>query len=368
MAAAAGDSFYITILADTRKYDNKLNNFVTDLPKVLEFNTPHEICLTESIIPYNCLNVGKNTYLTILRLVRKNIEDESLDDLIYDRYDRYLASHDEDDDATSYIKMYVMYYAVRLRVPEGYYNNVNEFLDVVQKKVAYICGNRTKYLLPAPTSNNDLEIRDYYDRHIKGEVTDKYREFVVGHFITAKEIAEYKKNNIDWEKLDSLNNMLFFNRIYYRNYTGQVVINEDTSLNSANYVTELHMDKDFALLLGFNTRIELLYPNMRVVSPYQSRIIPNDLLFIYSNVVNSIIVGDSLSQLLRIVPVTKDAKFGSLIHSEYKNLQYLPLNTQYLNSIRFTIRNIEGNLVKFLSGPHTIVLNLHIRPIKRTSI
>ena len=356
------DSFYITVVADTGKYNNKLNDFITDLPNQLEFNTPHEICLTESIIPYNILNVGKSTYFTILRLSKQKDGPDIPETEKYNKYTRFIASH---EGSAGFIKEYSMYYAVRLRIPEGYYSSIDSLLDVIQKKARYVCANLGKYRLPPPKSEDVIEIFNYYDRYIKGMDVGEYDEFVTGHYITNKEISEYKRKDIDWHRADALNNMIFFNRVWYQEHTREICIGEDISLDSTDFVTELHMDRELGLLWGFDIETLQLYPNMRITSPYQVRLIPNDLFFIYTNVVNSVIVSGTLSQLLRIIPITNGVKFGELHHSEFKNLQYLQLNTQYLNSIRFTIRDIEGNLVKFLSGPHTIVLNLHIRAVKK---
>lgn len=82
-----------------------------------------------------------------------------------------------------------------------------------------------------------------------------------------------------------------------------------------------------------------------------------DNMYVYCNIVSHSVVGDSLVQLLRHVPVM--GKYGDLINLPFNPPQYVPLLSRHFESIEFTIKDHNNQNIPFAYG--TIVLVLHFR-------
>ena len=77
-------------------------------------------------------------------------------------------------------------------------------------------------------------------------------------------------------------------------------------------------------------------------------------MFIYSNIVETSLVGNAYVPLLRFVAV--DSSHGSYISKLYENPYYLKLQSGFIQEIEIKICDEEGNLVKFEWGKIVIVL------------
>jgi hypothetical protein len=82
--------------------------------------------------------------------------------------------------------------------------------------------------------------------------------------------------------------------------------------------------------------------------------------FIYTDIVQHQIVGDTQAQLLRItdLPIAQDKGYGSTSYSE---LQYLPLLKGYIETIQVHIKTVAGDMFPFTNG--TFIVKLHFRKI-----
>ena len=88
-----------------------------------------------------------------------------------------------------------------------------------------------------------------------------------------------------------------------------------------------------------------------------------DSLYIYCDVVEPRVVGDSQVPLLRIIPV--EGIFGELITRIYENVHYVRLQRKNFQTIEINIRDRSGNKVPFEQG--TLNVTLHFRQRKRFS-
>lgn len=86
-------------------------------------------------------------------------------------------------------------------------------------------------------------------------------------------------------------------------------------------------------------------------------------LYIYSDVIQSQVVGDTLAPLLRVVPIELKSPPPLNNWIRFEHIQYLPINKSQSDTIEVNIRRDNGNVVPFESGK--VVLTLHF---KRQSI
>ena len=82
-------------------------------------------------------------------------------------------------------------------------------------------------------------------------------------------------------------------------------------------------------------------------------------IFVYCDLIEDQIVGDSLSPLLRIVPVT--VRQGKFQHTVYNHVHYYPLSTNNFHTIEISLRDEFGNPIPFQAGPATVTLHIRRR-------
>lgn len=85
-------------------------------------------------------------------------------------------------------------------------------------------------------------------------------------------------------------------------------------------------------------------------------------LFIYTDIIRSIHVGDTMSNLLRMVEIPNHGEFGDQISFRYERPEYKRLASNQISSIQVYIKDDSGADVPFEFG-RTIV-TLHFRKIK----
>ena len=88
-----------------------------------------------------------------------------------------------------------------------------------------------------------------------------------------------------------------------------------------------------------------------------------DSLFVYCDVLEPRVVGDSQVPLLRIIPV--EGVNGELVTRIYKNVLYVRLQRKTFQTIEINIRDRAGANVPFEAG--TLNVTLHFRQRKRLS-
>jgi hypothetical protein len=85
-------------------------------------------------------------------------------------------------------------------------------------------------------------------------------------------------------------------------------------------------------------------------------------LFVYCNIVKPSYVGNTYTQLLRLVEIPSDKKFGDQVLIAYPNTYYIPLLTQEFETIEIDIKAETGETVPFEFGRS--ILTLHFRRVK----
>jgi hypothetical protein len=82
-------------------------------------------------------------------------------------------------------------------------------------------------------------------------------------------------------------------------------------------------------------------------------------LFIYTNIVQESVVGDSLTRLLKVVHIPTFAEFGQTVNIRYDEPDYIPVGMNELETIEIDIKDDSGETIPFTFGRS--VLTLHFR-------
>ena len=84
-----------------------------------------------------------------------------------------------------------------------------------------------------------------------------------------------------------------------------------------------------------------------------------DTLYVYTDIVESRIVGDTLAPLLRALPIS--GRHGDRVSARFTNVHYVPLLRSNFSSIEVDIRNDMGRRVPFEYGRVTVTLHFRRR-------
>ena len=84
-----------------------------------------------------------------------------------------------------------------------------------------------------------------------------------------------------------------------------------------------------------------------------------DTIYVYTDVVESRIVGDSVEPLLRALPV--GGSHGETVSDRFTNIHYVPLLYSHFKSIEIDIRDDTGRRVPFEYGRVTVTLHFRRR-------
>ena len=98
----------------------------------------------------------------------------------------------------------------------------------------------------------------------------------------------------------------------------------------------------------------ITYPFMKEADSVMNMTQGLDSLYVYTDDVESRIVGDSLVSLLRIVPI--QGAHGRTISKHFNNAQYLPLLRKDFGTIEIVIRDDTGHALPFERGKVTVTL------------
>ena len=84
-----------------------------------------------------------------------------------------------------------------------------------------------------------------------------------------------------------------------------------------------------------------------------------DTIYVYTDVVESRMVGDSIAPLLRALPV--GGIHGATVSDRFTNIHYVPLLYSHFKSIEMDIRDDTGRRVPFEYGRVTVTLHFRRR-------
>ena len=123
-------------------------------------------------------------------------------------------------------------------------------------------------------------------------------------------------------------------------------------------LTKVQFSPALASLLGFSSTPFQTAGN-KIVNVYGNSIADMEssvhALYVYTDVVEAIRVGDTQAPLLRVVDAS--GAIGEHIHRNYNPPRYLPICKSNFDSIEIDIRTDEGKPVPFESGRLSVTLH-----------
>lgn len=84
--------------------------------------------------------------------------------------------------------------------------------------------------------------------------------------------------------------------------------------------------------------------------------------YITTDIVKPTMVGKDEMNLLRIINIPSNSKYGELIHESFNNLQYYPLKKNKFENISITVMQNKFEALPFVYGE--LLFTLHFRPLK----
>ena len=93
------------------------------------------------------------------------------------------------------------------------------------------------------------------------------------------------------------------------------------------------------------------------MSPFASDLHGSKTIYVYCDIVEPQIVGDTNAKLIRSVPV--EGKMGDVITKTLTNIQYVPVQTKSFEDIEIILRDDTGKPVPFERG--NVLVTLHFR-------
>ena len=111
-----------------------------------------------------------------------------------------------------------------------------------------------------------------------------------------------------------------------------------------------------SIILGFgDTDLKII--TKTTVSPYVTDLTVVSTIYVYCDIVEPQVVGDTSAQLLKSIPA--EGKFGDVIAKTFTNIQYVPVQTKSFENVEVLLRNDTGDPVPFERGK--VIITLHFK-------
>ena len=201
------------------------------------------------------------------------------------------------------------------------------------------------------------EINKLIDEYESSETVFKFPRFQINALTNRVEIkTTFQKNCIILPKMsDNLCKVLGFDKHTLDNYIYQ------------KHNQYRHEWDSIPIREQFN-----LIPTWEPKEPNQSEyiyisenpynILPTfSTLYVYCDLVKHNFVGDSFTQLMRIVEVPPSSKFRDQLLFNYTNIHYMPLQVKEFDTIEINIKDDLGRTIPFLFG--RTIISLHFKSL-----
>ena len=111
-----------------------------------------------------------------------------------------------------------------------------------------------------------------------------------------------------------------------------------------------------SIILGFgDTDLKIIKKS--TVSPYVTDLTVVSTIYVYFDIVELQVVGDTSAQLLK--SILAEGKFGDVIAKTFTNIQYVPVQTKSFGNVEVLLRNDTGDPVPFERGK--VIITLHFK-------
>ncbi len=238
------------------------------------------------------------------------------------------------DNTQSHFKIYLpkeLYFSTQYEValleisyPNNFYNFIDQYIKVDYKR------SGRKYSIPIDIPDGYYPTDEIMSTHLNDAIDNNTM------------LHSNIKEKIDFSDRDPRNKT----RFYIKENTNEIKIT---------------VSEKIAKFLGFemedNENSYILDGTVR--SNYPSDVFRGlHSMYIYSNIIERQIVGDSLVPLLRVCTINND-DYGNQISCTFNHLRYIPLSLNNIRIIEIDIRNEYGERLPFTSGH--VIISLHFR-------
>ena len=110
---------------------------------------------------------------------------------------------------------------------------------------------------------------------------------------------------------------------------------------------QLSLAERMFIILGFGGNyLEIITKTTE--SPHVADLAAMSTIYVYCNIVQPQIVGDTNAQLLKSIPV--EGTFGDIITKTFTNIQYIPIQRRSFEEVEVLLRSDTGDPVPFERG------------------
>jgi hypothetical protein len=225
-----------------------------------------------------------------------------------------------------------------------------------------------KYLV-SDSSIDPKKLYDTLSAHFSKEIQNEKQALIFSFSIQYPELIQAKDSIVFNEHLLFSSSELLCT--FFQEHCS--IIFEEFKVNQNGLIWFKFKPRIYHIVLSPNLKKLLGFKNDVIENKYSkihSAILKPQLqntfnqMYIYSSLVEPILVGGVQVPLLRSIWIESKYNFGEIVHENIDQLMYLPISSSSINNIEIEIRNDAGQLINFPYGSKTS-LTLHFRKTKR---
>ena len=396
------DSFYVTLPSNASMNiypDNKKSNYTTQFNTPIRLDGNYEVALANITCTPNIRNdYGVIRITNFYRLLYpflppdafpliplklknvKNIADkinELQEQVVFVQvflntlfYQAFAEQQFEDDTQDAFKDLVPIFFNLS-KINDTDFNyyipqNLNlKFDDMVRKENTV---NKTIKI----ENNNAVLTREQFNYLVEDNFELLYYPMLVfdglvDHTMATEIAAYYEKKLND----NALNHKIFDKYIFQFKKTYATLVNSIHFTGLVNIKAEIKNDQiKFSSNLDLELKAEgiikdLVFQNDKIMlDTYYT--LPGNLNLIkygiiYCDIIQEQIVGEDYRQVLQIIPLNSNE--GSQVLSNNLDLQYVPVKSNFINSINISIKSLTGDFIKFDDDFIYTIVKLHFRKI-----
>lgn len=342
------DSFYMFLPSNSSpdtQPNNDASKYIVDYENSINFHGTWQVAMTDVMIFYTPSTIRKGSYIKYLH----NFNGSTTETVSISRKGMILEMKPH---TLKWVSISI--YEKKLYIKSKYVFEV----AFAQQKEAEEWGFKSKF-------NSVLKGQNEYILYSANELLEQ------NVLNTTLSIKVQVENGSIWEKfvfnedvaLDSSEKVVTYLKTHCKDIFKTVTVSKDhyLSLTLNDTIRATTMNRHLAMVLGF-TKPMYSHTDATADSPLKLNKAFNQI-YIYSSIVEPILVGSDRVPLLRSVWIDSTlAKYGQPISYTPKHLMYLPISSTCINKIEVNIRDDSGAPILSSFGAKTI-LTLHFKKI-----
>ena len=154
------------------------------------------------------------------------------------------------------------------------------------------------------------------------------------------------------------------NRVRLTNNVTWPGTNTPADVFTNDYVKIRFVGNELPYFFGSDGHRQLIVEkNTEFIFPIAPELIyKNANLYLYCSQIEPQFVNNVMAPLLALIPIGSQEVWGGGMHHIFKTPRFLNLNTMFLEKLEFTIRNRDGDEIKFEDSSYTVTINTVVRP------